>query len=81
MALHCLKELSVLRYLDLALELGLKKTDVERVEQDHPRNSSRVLQEIISLWMDKSDPKHEPSWKFLKSVLEKMELNSIASTI
>ena len=74
---YCLENLSVQRYLDLALELGLEKNDVERFEANYPGNSKRVLQEIIDLWMNKSDP----TWEFLKRVLGKMSMNNIASTI
>ena len=81
MASHCLKELSVQRYMDLALELGLEMTDVDGFEESHPKNSKRVLLEIVRLWMDRKDPKFPPSWEFLKRVLEEMKMNTIAHTI
>ena len=47
--------------------------DSKQIIQEIPR----VLQEIIDLWMKKSDP----TWEFLKRVLGKMSMNNIASTI
>ena len=78
---RCLKDLSVHRYLELALELGLKKTDVEQFEESCGKQSTRMLVEIIDRWINQKDPDHEPSWKFLKGVLERMKLNTIACTI
>ena len=58
------------KYMTLALNLGLKKRDVEKSEDDHNyRNSERVLIDIVSLWMrDVTNPK--PSWQSLEEALE-----------
>jgi adenosyl cobinamide kinase/adenosyl cobinamide phosphate guanylyltransferase len=52
----------------LAINLGVRMQDVEKSEENHSRNSERVLIDIVNLWMNNvTDPK--PSWQSLKQAL------------
>ena len=73
-----LNDLSPNKYLDLGLELKVKKTDIETFESDNPKNVKRVLTEIISCWM-RNDPKY--SWETLKTALKNINENTLASAI
>ena len=46
-----LNDLSPNQYLDLGLELKVKKSDIETFKSNFPKNAKRVLIEIISCWM------------------------------
>jgi hypothetical protein len=53
------------KYMRLAINLGVKKQDVEKFEENHGKNTERVLIDIVDLWISSvTDPR--PSWKSLK---------------
>jgi hypothetical protein len=51
----------------LAINLGVGIQDVEKSEENHIRNSERVLIDIVNLWMNSGTD--EPSWQSLKQAL------------
>ena len=72
--LRVLKDLSPKNYLKLSLELGLDKNTYDKFETNHPRDSDRVLIEVVDWWMkNKVDPK--PSWQELRRVLSEVQPN------
>ena len=73
-----LNDLSPNQYLDLGLELKVKKSDIETFETNNPKNAKRVLTEIISCWM-RNDENY--SWETLKTALININENTLASAI
>jgi hypothetical protein len=63
--LAALDDVSPKKYMRLAINLGVRMQDVEKSEENHSRNSERVLIDIVNLWMNSvTNPK--PSWQSLK---------------
>ena len=73
-----LKDLSPLKYLDLGLELGIKKSDVVKFERSHPNDPKRVLTEIIDQWLC-NNPDH--SWDALRAALKAIDEKTLAHNI
>lgn len=40
---------------DLGLELGIFSNTLDTIEEDHPRNAKRCLQECLSKWLRGAD--------------------------
>ena len=58
-------------YVSLALKLGLRLQNVQLFEEDHGKNSRRVLLEIVHLWIrNVTDP--VPSWDSLVEAVEQI---------
>jgi hypothetical protein len=66
--LAALDNVSPMKYMRLAINLGVRIQDVEKSEVNHCKNSERVLIDIVKLWMSNvTDPK--PSWQSLNQAL------------
>lgn len=66
--LSILAGLSPKNTVNLALKLGLKMTDYEKIEYNHPKDMNRVQIEVIQLWRQ-NITKPKPSWAVLKEAL------------
>jgi hypothetical protein len=56
------------KYMRLAINLGVRKQDVEKSEENHSKNCERVLIDIVSSWMGGvTEP--APSWQSLDEAL------------
>ena len=63
-----MKDLSPKSYLKLALELGLTKTNYDKIVLENPNNLDNVLAGIIDFWI-KNSVNPRASWEQLRKAL------------
>ena len=54
---------------DIGIELGLKVTDLDVIEQNNPRNVDKCFSKMLTLWLRRVDPL--PTWSAMVAALKK----------
>lgn len=69
------------RWLDLGLRLGILKTTLNTIEEQHPKNVHRCLIECLSLWLTKVDNVDNPTLESLSKALRRIKANAVADKL
>ena len=77
-------DFSETRFFELGLRLGLRKTTMDVIEYNHPRDASRSLMECLSKWLsrvDDVDSKRGATIDSLINALVSMKENAVADKL
>ena len=66
------------RWYELFLNLGIQRHVLEKCLSDHPFDDHSALIHVITLWLQRSDPR--PSWKDLVDVVQNVLMEGKAAT-
>ena len=70
--------------MELGLKLGLKKTTLDAIEANYPRDVGRCLIECLSKWLERADDvdsKGGATWDSLSTGLRSMKENAVADML
>ena len=72
------------KWMELGLKLGLKKTTLDAIETNYPRDVGRCLIECLSKWLERADAvdsKGGATWDSLSDALRSMDENAVADKL